>query len=135
MVISSMKRIPTGIHVGTAPVGRVVAGQALLEAALVLPLLLFVLLGGISVGLIVLDRYELQHSATEGAIAGADSRSGRCTQARAVAARVLGRRPGSSSCQVRGGFVELTVTEELPIYIPALQNPFPLTVSARAKVR
>ncbi len=113
-------------------------GQALVEMALVTPILLFILLGGISIGLIVLivlDRYELQHSATEGAIAGADSRSGRCTQARAVAARVLGRRPGSSSCQVRGGFVELTVTEELPIYIPALQNPFPLTVSARAKVR
>jgi Flp pilus assembly protein TadG len=110
-------------------------GQALLEMALVLPILLFILLGGISVGLIVLDRYELQHAASEGAIAGASVPSQRCDEARAVARRILGRRPSSSSCQVRGGFVELTVAEELPIYIPALPNPFPLAVTARAKVR
>jgi len=110
-------------------------GQALLEAALTLPILLFVLLGGISIGLIVLDRYELQHAATEGAIAGAGSRSQRCANATSVAIRVLGRRPGSTSCVVRSRIVELTVAEDLPIYVPALSNPFPIRVTARAALR
>jgi uncharacterized membrane protein len=110
-------------------------GQALVEAALVLPILLFVFLGGITIGLLVLDRYELQHAATEGAIAGASAPSQRCAEARAIARRVLGRRPGSASCEVRGGVLELQLTESLPIFIPVLQNPFPIRVSARAAIR
>jgi len=110
-------------------------GQALLEFAIITPLMLFILLGGISIGLIILDRYELQHAATEGAISGADVHFGRCGEAIAVANRVLGRRPGSASCVVRGRVLELSLSESLPIFIPALANPFPIAVSSRAALR
>jgi Flp pilus assembly protein TadG len=110
-------------------------GQALLEAALVLPILLFVFLGGISIGLIVLDKYELQHAATEGAIVGASSPSERCANAKEAAIRVLGRRPGSISCNTRARIVELTLAEALPIVIPVLENPFPIRVTGRAAIR
>jgi Flp pilus assembly protein TadG len=110
-------------------------GQALLEAALVLPILLFVFLGGISIGLIVLDKYELQHAATEGAIVGASSPSERCANAKEAAIRVLGRRPSSISCVSRARIIELTVAENLPIFVPVLPNPFPIRVTARAAIR
>jgi Flp pilus assembly protein TadG len=110
-------------------------GQALLEAALVLPILLFVFLGGISIGLIVLDKYELQHAATEGAIVGASSPSERCANAKEAAIRVLGRRPSSISCVARARVIELTVAENLPIFIPVLENPFPIRVTGRAAIR
>jgi uncharacterized membrane protein len=110
-------------------------GQALVEMALVLPLLLFVFLGGISIGLIVLDKYELQHAATEGAIVGADSPSERCANAKEAAIRVLGRRPSSLGCNRRAGVFELTLAENLPIFVPVLANPFPIRVTGRAVIR
>jgi Flp pilus assembly protein TadG len=110
-------------------------GQALIEAALVLPILLFILLGGISIGLIVLDKYELQHAATEGAIVGASSPSERCANAKEAAIRVLGRRPSSIGCVARSRIIELTLAENLPIFIPVLENPFPIRVTGRAAIR
>jgi Flp pilus assembly protein TadG len=110
-------------------------GQALIEAAFVLPILLFVFLGGISIGLIVLDKYELQHAATEGAIVGASSPSERCANAKEAAIRVLGRRPSSISCVSRARIIELTLAENLPIFVPALPDPFPIRVTARAAIR
>jgi Flp pilus assembly protein TadG len=110
-------------------------GQALIEAALMLPILLFVFLGGISIGLIVLDKYELTHAATEGALVGAASPSERCANAKEAAIRVLGRRPSSISCNTRARVFELTLAEDLPIFVPVLKSPFPIRVTGRAVIR
>jgi Flp pilus assembly protein TadG len=119
-------------------------GQALVEFALILPLLLMLSLGGVSVGLLLLDRYELQHAATEGAIAGADnrgasdsnpSRAERCRDAIGTATRILGRRPMEASCTARSRMVELHLAENLPLLIPFVGDNWRVAVVARSEFR
>jgi uncharacterized membrane protein len=112
-------------------------GQALVEFALVLPLLLMLSLGGVTVGLLLLDRYELQHAASEGAIEGASTHGPRaeCRDATAAAIRVLGRRPDEIGCTARGRLVELHLAERLPLLIPFVGDSWRVSVIARALVR
>jgi hypothetical protein len=119
-------------------------GQALVEFALILPLLVMLSLGGVTVGLLLLDRYELQHAATEGAIAGADSRgfsnsnpsrAERCRDAVSTATRILGRRPMEASCTARGRMVELHLAENLPLLIPFVGDSWRIAVVARSEFR
>jgi hypothetical protein len=119
-------------------------GQAMVEFALILPLLLMLSLGGVTVGLLLLDRYELQHAATEGAISGAGirgasnsepTRAERCRDAVSTAARILGRRPMEAGCEARGGMVELHLAESLPLLIPFVGDSWRVAVVARSEFR
>jgi hypothetical protein len=114
----------------------VLRGQALVETALVLPILLMVIIGGLALGLAILDRYELAHAAIEGVDAAAGvGRPARCSRAIAVERRVLGRRPAAETCRPGGPYVELTLSEPFPLPIPFVPGDFVVTVTERARVR
>jgi len=72
-------------------------GQAMVEAALVLPLLLLVIVGGLMLGLAMFDRSTLTYAAQEGAQAAAEASTDpeRCDAARAAVEAVTGRYFGS----------------------------------------
>lgn len=118
--------------------------QALVEFALILPIFLMLALGGVTVGLLILDRYELQHAASEGAIAGAEQpgqgggiglRTLRCRNAIAAAVAILGRRPAETDCMVRGRLVEVHLAETLPLLVPFVGDSWRVSVIARAQAR
>jgi hypothetical protein len=114
-------------------------GQAMVEAALVMPILLLVILGGIAISISVarieIDRYELLHAASEGAIAGASKSTLRCMEARSVARRILGRRPSENTCDIRAGMVVLTLSETLTLYDPYFKSPYLVSQTSRAAIR
>jgi len=105
----------------------------------VLPILLLVILGGITISISVarieISRYELLHAASEGAIAGASERTLRCMEARNVARRILGRRPSANTCDIRSGMVVLTLSETLTLYDPYFKSPYLVTQTSRAAIR
>jgi Flp pilus assembly protein TadG len=103
-------------------------GQAIVELALVMPLLLFVVLGGIWIGLLLVDRMELQHAAQEGAVMGvtASASADPCTTALGAAETVLGRPAAYATCSIDGAS---TLSVELHDEIPPLVPMFgPVTV-------
>lgn len=111
------------------------SGQALVEFALVLPLLLFLILGGMQLGLLLIDRLEVEHAAAEGAVAGAGEASvpRRCDVAEATVPRVLGRDPTSVTCTAPGDMLVVSVHDEIPLVVPF--GPHSVDVTARAVVR
>ncbi|HXS47577.1 MAG TPA: TadE family protein [Solirubrobacterales bacterium] len=108
-------------------------GQALLELALVTPLILLIMLGGIGVGLLVLTRIELQHAAQEAAIAGASN--GGCASALGIVPQVLGYAPDDKECSEAGQLVEVTLSESVAEIAPMIPLPRTITVVGRAVVR
>ena len=107
-------------------------GQALVEFAIILPILLMLMLGGAGVGLLILNRMTLQHAAQEAAIAGADQ--GGCSGALGAVPQVLGYEPDSKACEERGQLVEVTLTQSVARIAP-IALPAEVTVVARAIVR
>lgn len=106
-------------------------GQVLVEFAIITPILLLLLLGGIAIGLLVLSRIELQHAAQEAAIGGAQKNG--CTGALGLVPQVLGHEPDDKSCRETGNVVEVTLFEGGVGF-----TPFPLpgiTVVGRAVLR
>lgn len=112
-------------------------GQALVEMALILPLLLFVILGGIQVGLAMTVRYELVVAAAEGADTGALDRTPerRCDTALAATAAVYAHPLASSSCRQPPGLVEVTAAVDLPLLVPLFGASWRISVSERAAIR
>lgn len=104
----------------------------MVEFALVLSLQLFVILGGIQLGLLILDRTRLTHAAQEAAIAGAEPDSD-CDDALVTATIVYGEAPDASECREQVGFVEVGLGHRIARLLPFL--PDFVTVSARAAVR
>lgn len=92
-----------------------VRGQALVEFALVAPILLLVIVGGLMLGLAMFDRQSLTWQAQEGALAAAlaGAEDSACDDARAAVAAVGGR--SVASCDGRDG---LTMD-----YAPAADPP------------
>lgn len=109
-------------------------GQALVEFALITPILLVLMLGGLSVGLLVLDRIVLTHAAQEAAVWGA-SHAGDCSGALARVPQVLGRQPDSKVCDRFGQVIEVTLSDDRPVLAPLVPLPTSVTVTARAMVR
>lgn len=112
-------------------------GQALVEFALVLPLLLFLVLGSMQVGVALMVRAELAHAAREGAIAGASApaKSGRCGIALAGMAKVYGRRIQDTACDLAGGkSITVKAGLDLPLFIPGVQT-WRISVTETALVR
>jgi Flp pilus assembly protein TadG len=112
-------------------------GQALVEFALILPLLLLLILGGLQVGLALLTRMELVHAATEGAYAGASepSQPRRCDTALEVLAEVYGRALDDAACvPAVGQYLELRASVDVPLFIPGPDH-WTITVTERAVIR
>lgn len=112
-------------------------GQALVETALVLPLLLFVILGGIQVGLAMTVRYELVVAAATGADSGALDRTpeSRCATALDATAAVYGHPLAASSCRLPAGLVEVSAAVDLPLIVPLFGASWRISVTERAPVR
>jgi hypothetical protein len=110
-------------------------GQALVEFALVTPLLLLILLGGVAIGLMLLDRMQLVHAAQEGAVAGAANSGDSCGVAITTARQVFGRAFSAESCSTQGQMLELSVADELPIVVPFWTDSVTISVTERAVLR
>jgi Flp pilus assembly protein TadG len=110
-------------------------GQALVEFAIVAPLLLFILVGGLGLGLALVDRYELQHAVTQGAIAGAAEHNPRrqCDEALRVERAILGRRPAGEACRTAARLLVVSADDPLPLPIPGLSG-FRVGATARAEI-
>lgn len=112
-------------------------GQALVEFALVLPLLLLFTLGAFQVGVALMVRAELAHAAREGAIAGANepAQPRRCDTALAVLAEVYGRSPDDARCiPAVGSSIEVHAAIRLPLFIPG-PDAWTIAVTERAVIR
>ncbi|HLA65193.1 MAG TPA: TadE family protein [Candidatus Saccharimonadales bacterium] len=108
-------------------------GQALVEFALILPIFLMLMLGGLQVGLALMVRYELVHAAIDGADAGARDIDPltRCDTALAVLASDYGRVPDNDSCTA-GSSIEVTAAVDLPLLVPLGPGVWRIAVDERA---
>lgn len=86
-------------------------GQALVEFALVLPLLLLVILGAAQLGLALIVRLELAHAAIEG------SRAIDCDAALAVVVEVYGRTPTRLGCRADERLLTVDAAVDVPLLI------------------
>jgi hypothetical protein len=107
-------------------------GQALVEFAIVTPLLLVMLLGTLTVGLWMVWLGQLSHAAIEGAKAGAANPGNSCGMAVTVARQVYPWSLETAVCEVRGQFVELELTDLLPITSPMWPDGVTVRSSASA---
>jgi Flp pilus assembly protein TadG len=110
-------------------------GQAMVEFMLILPIFLFLILGGLQLGILLAARIQLQHAVQEGAIAGASEASvpRRCDVAEATVPRVLGRSPLEVRCTAPGDLLVVTVHDQVPVVVPFASGV--VDVTGRALVR
>ena len=113
--------------------GRTHSGQALVEMALVTPILLLLVTGVVAVGWLMLDLNLLNHAAQEAAVAGAMNSGDSCGVALETARKVYPYTLSSSQCSVQGQYVEVTVRHTLPLNQLTPIWPSPLSLSATAK--
>lgn len=107
-------------------------GQALVELALVTPLILILILGGAGVGFLLLERMVLTHTAQEVAIWAAQNE---CAGALGRVPQILGHEPDVKTCDVQGQMVEVFLRDAAPIVVPLVPLPTSVEVSARALIR
>lgn len=95
-------------------------GQALVEFALVLPLLLLLVIGAIWFSLLMLQTSRMDHAAREGAVAGATAEEGidRCDRAIEASTAVLEAPGVSRECVIDGELVTVTLSGSLPVPPP-----------------
>ena len=98
-------------HAGT------VKAQALVEFAIVLPILLMLVVGCAGLGLLLIGRMQLQAAANEAAVAGAQAS---CTVALSRVPELLGHTPQEASCDVGGGITAVTLGDPFPVLVPGL---------------
>ncbi len=107
-------------------------GQALVEFALVLPLILLLIVGMIGTGLLLFDRMVLRSAAYEAAVAGAQQ-NGDCASALGRVEQLLDRSPSSKTCQRTGPVIEVTLSDDFAFSFGIF--PAVITVTGRAVVR
>jgi Flp pilus assembly protein TadG len=88
-------------------------GQAMVEFALILPLMLLLILGLFQVGLAQLTATRLTHAAQQAAIAGAaePSVSDRCDTATVTASVIYGSTPDDTQCTQPGNVITVHLTD------------------------
>jgi Flp pilus assembly protein TadG len=91
-------------------------GQAVVEFALILPLLLLLILGMFQIGLALTLSSRLTHAAQQAAVAGAAETAvpARCDTALAVVPVVYGSDPDEARCTEPGGVLEVQLTDAAP---------------------
>ena len=112
-------------------------GQALVEAALVTPLLLLIILGGAQIGLLILAEMRLTHAVMEGVVAGASEPvvSQRCDTAITATEQVLGHSPTSMQCSGPGNLITLRASEEIALIVPLFTRTWTINAEESAVVR
>jgi Flp pilus assembly protein TadG len=107
-------------------------GQAIVEMALVTPILLLLIVGVFQVGLALLTSLQLTHAAQQGATAGANDPAvpQRCDTATTTAETVYGGALDDAQCVQPGNVVTLTITDTVPMVSPF--GPWTMNVTARA---
>jgi Flp pilus assembly protein TadG len=94
-------------------------GQALVEFAIILPLILLLILGSVQVGEALIVRYDLGHAVIEGADTGAGVRGvpNECKAALAALAEVYGRPTYNATCKSTKGLIEVGATADLRLLL------------------
>jgi hypothetical protein len=108
-------------------------GQAIVEMALITPVLLFIVVGGLQVGMIMLTRLELSHAIAEAAVAGAiePEPSQRCEVAEAVANEFF-EGELDIKCAEPGNFIRVTATHGLELFFPVIGPTLNIEVTHQA---
>ncbi len=105
-------------------------GQAIVEFALILPIMLGLIMATLWLSLFLVYRTQLQHVAQETVIAVAYED---CNAATSAAAHILGHAPDNLVCKITGNVARVTVRESWPQMMPFL--PSVIAAEARAIVR
>jgi hypothetical protein len=111
---------------------RRTGGQALIEFALITPIFLMMIVGSLALGVLVLQRVQMQHAANETAVAAAQHPSG-CSVAGARAGQLLGFGPDWVGCSSGGQMVTVTLSHAFPSILPLI--PSTIEASGRAMIR
>ena len=98
---------------------RPTRGQALAEFALVLPFLLLIIVGGLHLGLMVVDRMRVIHAAQQTAIRAAATD---CSTAEVVAERIFGGTLNLVQCTEQGQEVTVRIVHSFPALVPWLPD-------------
>lgn len=108
-------------------------GQAMVEFALVTPMLIAMFAVGLSLMILMVDAGDLHHWTREAAIAAASQPNppDRCPQAQSTIDRIAGQHIEITDCSANGQIVEVTAFKDFGLTFA----PFPLTVTERAAVR
>ena len=101
-------------------------GQALIEFAFILPILLFLVLGGMQLALLGIEREELGHAAREAAIVGCPAED--------TVQRILGRLPETVTCETVDDVTSVTLADPVARVAPFFGN-LTVTVTGRAVPR
>jgi hypothetical protein len=109
-------------------------GQALVEMAMMMPILLVLILGIAWVGMAQLMALRLAHAAAEGAIAGAVNPGDSCGEAVARARQVYALPLDDATCDVTGQVIEVRLTDTLHFWTPWAAT-FTLDRAERAVLR
>jgi hypothetical protein len=104
----------------------------MIEFALILPVQLLVILGGLHLGLLVVQQTRLTHAAQQAAVAGAET-PGDCPLAVQTAEDVYGGTLDESDCQVADELIEVRVGHRSPGLLPFL--PDFVSVTGRAALQ
>jgi uncharacterized membrane protein len=107
-------------------------GQALIEFALITPIFLLLIVGALALGVLVLQRIQMQHAANETAIAAAQHPSG-CSIAGSRSAQILGFTPETVECSSGGQLVTIRLVHNFPTIAPLV--PTRVVVAGRAVIR
>ena len=116
---------------------RGLIGQALVEMALITPILLLLITGVFAVGLIMLDLSRLTHAAQEAAVAGATNPGDSCGVAVVTARQIYDGDLSITDCAVQGQYIDVTVGRSLELnrISPIWSAPVLMTATARAVLR
>jgi hypothetical protein len=110
-------------------------GQALVEVALTLPFLLFILLGVPAMGILMIADYQVQHAATQGAIFGSSVPDDltRCDKAEQAALDVLAH-DATVTCTTTSLEIEITVKRSIPLLVPLFTDHVDVSATSRALI-
>jgi Flp pilus assembly protein TadG len=104
----------------------------LVEFAIILPIVLMLVVGGLHLGLLVLDRTRVTHTAQEAAVGAATNPQG-CANVEVVARRIYGSALDAVSCTSNGQEVTVSVTHQFAALLPWL--PDQVHATERAVIR
>lgn len=100
--------------------------------AVVMPLLLFMIMGMVAVGMLIFNRGQLQHVAFESSVAGAQSPA-ECGVVPSRTSQLLGFTPDTVDCSTTGQIITVRLAHNYPTILPLV--PGRVEVVGRAVLR